>query len=109
LQVQELDRAIAQFDLVIRKLPDFARAYHGRGQAFMADERYEFALEDFDKAIELEPEFPFSYLDRGKLYQIQGDMKAAIDDWNSVLETANSIRHESLIAEAEELLASADQ
>jgi tetratricopeptide (TPR) repeat protein len=104
-----LDRAIGQFDLVIRKLPDFSRAYHGRGQAFMADERYELALEDFDKAIELEPEFPFSYLDRGKLYQIQENMEAAIDDWNSVLETANSIRHESLIAEAKDLLASADQ
>ncbi|MCH8310830.1 MAG: hypothetical protein IIB17_10110, partial [Chloroflexi bacterium] len=39
LQIQELDRAIAAFDLVIRKLPEFARAYYGRGQAFLADER----------------------------------------------------------------------
>ena len=108
LQIQELDRAIAAFDLVIRKLPEFARAYYGRGQAFLADERYELALEDFGKAIELEPKFPGSYVDRGKVFQEQGDIDAAIEDWNMAIEVSDPIRHANQISEAEELLASVE-
>lgn len=107
LEVQEFDRAIAAFDLVIRKLPDFARAYHGRGQAFMGDERYELALEDFDKAIELDLNYPGTYIDRGKLFQEQGDIEAAVDDWLIVIQVAHPIRHAKLVSEAQELLASA--
>lgn len=109
MQIQELDRAIAAFDLVIRKLPEFGRAYYGRGQAFLADERYELALEDFDKAIELDPNFPGTYVDRGKLYQEQDDIDAAIEDWNVAIDMSDPIRHARLISEAEALLASVER
>ena len=108
LEVQEFDRAIAQFDLVIRKLPDFSRAFHGRGRAFFGDERYELALEDYDKAIELEPEFPGAYVDRGILREQQGNTESAVDDWNMAIEFADPIRHSGLISAVEKLLASVE-
>ncbi|MCY4651640.1 MAG: hypothetical protein OXC95_00580, partial [Dehalococcoidia bacterium] len=41
LEVQEFADAITAFDLVIRKLPDFGRAYYRRGLSFYGDERLE--------------------------------------------------------------------
>ena len=109
LEVQEFDMAITSFDLVIRKLPEFGRAYHGRGRAFMGDERYRLALDDFDKAIELDPNFPGTYIDRGKVYREQDDLKAAIGDWNMAIEVAHPIRHANLVSESKELLASVER
>ena len=106
MQVQEFDLAIAQFDLVLRKLPDFARAFYGRGKAFLGDERYDLALEDFDKAIELEPDFPGTYVERGKVYKERGNLEAAIADWETVIELADPVRHLEEIFEAVQLMES---
>ena len=60
--------AVQEFDIVIRVLPEFAQAYHGRGLAFYNDEKEELALEDFTKAIELKPDFADAYRNRGVLH-----------------------------------------
>lgn len=84
LEIQEFDRSIAAFGLVIRKLPDFARAYQGRGLAYFGDERFELAMEDFDIAIGLDPDFPGAYVDRARLNIELANVDAAVED----LETA---------------------
>ncbi|MXX52786.1 MAG: tetratricopeptide repeat protein, partial [Dehalococcoidia bacterium] len=107
LEVQEFDDAITAFDLVIRKLPDFGRAYYRRGLAFYGDERLALALEDFDKAVELEPEYAASYVARAKLHLDEGRKLEARADLEKALEVANPINiyDRSVIREARDLLA----
>ena len=100
--------AIFQFRLfffaVIRKLPKFARAYYGRGEAFAGDGRYELALEDFNQAIKIDPKIPESYISRGKIYMARGEIGAALGDWNKAIEVADSRREADDISEAKKLL-----
>ncbi len=105
LQVQEFGDAALAFDLVIRKLPDFARAYYGRGRAFYGDERTELALEDFETAIDLDPDFPGGYIGRARISRDEGDTQAALADLTRALDVANPIRDWREIAAARELLA----
>ena len=105
LQVQEFDDAVTAFDLVIRKLPDFGRAYYGRGRAFYGDERPELALEDFETSIRLEPDHPGAYIARAKLYLDRNQGGDARADLEKALEIANPIRDWQHIAEAENMIA----
>ena len=102
--MQEFDDAITAFDLVIRKLPDFGRAYYRRGLAFYGDERLELALEDFDRAVELEPDYARTYVARAKLYIDEGNTAGARADLEKALEVANPIRDGNAITEARRLL-----
>ena len=105
LQVQEFDDAVTAFDLVIRKLPDFGRAYYGRGKAFYGDERFELALEDFETSIRLEPDHPGAYIARARLYLDREQRGDAVADLEKALEIANPIRDWQHIAEAEMMIA----
>ncbi len=78
------DEAIASFAIVLRVLPDFALAYHGRGLSHYNEDRIELALKDFDKAIELKPGFAAAFRNRGVLYLNSGELEKAAAD----LETA---------------------
>ncbi len=104
LEVQEFDDAITAFDLVIRKLPDFGRAYYRRGLAFYGDERLELALEDFDKAAELEPNYAGTYVARAKVHLDQDRKTDARADLEKAIEVANPIRDRNAIIEARLLL-----
>ena len=106
--MQEFDDAVTAFDLVIRKLPDFSRAYYGRGRAFHGDERVDFALEDFAKAIELEPGYPDTYVARAVIYLEQDNRADAKADLQKAIEVANNIRDADVIAAAKRLLARLD-
>ena len=97
LEVQEFKDAITAFDLVIRKVPDFGRAYYYRGLAFEGDERMEPAMEDYAKAIELEPTFPYTYVVRAGAYLEMGEREKARADFEMALEVANPIRDADLI------------
>ena len=97
LEVQEFKDAITAFDLVIRKVPDFGRAYYYRGLAFEGDERMEPAMEDYAKAIELEPTFPYTYVVRAGAYLEMGEREKARADFEKALEAANPIRDAELI------------
>ena len=80
LQSGQYDEAVPQFDIVIRFLPDFAQAYHGRGLAHYNAERIEEALTDFSNAIELDPDYADAYRNRGMLYANLGDIQKSITD-----------------------------
>ncbi|MFB2563004.1 tetratricopeptide repeat protein [Rhizobium sp. IMFF44] len=74
--------------------PDFAEAYAGRGNGYLAESKYDLALADFNKAITLKPElstmlqqtFEVTYVERGGLYVKDGDYSAAIDDYTRALQ-----------------------
>lgn len=104
LEVQEFKDAITAFDLVIRKVPDFGRAYYYRGLAFEGDERMELAMEDYAKAIELEPTFPDTYVIRARAHLEMGEREKARADFEKALEVANPIRDAELIRVVRALL-----
>ena len=104
LEVQEFDRSIAAFGLVIRKLPDFARAYQGRGLAFFGDERYELAMEDFDTAIDLAPKFPGTYVDRARLSIRLENIDEAVRDLEQAILLYDPVRHGESLDAANKLL-----
>ena len=90
LEIQEFTQAIAAFGLVLRRLPDFAEAYRGRGIAYYKEDLFDLALEDFDKAIELKPGFAAAFRNRGVLYLNSGELEKAAAD----LETAVALFEE---------------
>ena len=85
LEVEEYKDAIASFGLVIRRNPDFALAFHGRGRSYYHEDLYEAALEDFTRAIELDGELAHSYRYRGMTYQKLGEKERAIADLEKAL------------------------
>lgn len=104
LEIEEWDKAIGAFGLVIRRLPDFAKAYHGRALAFYGDKRSERALEDLDMAIELEPDLAGSYKDRAVIYRDQGKTEAAIADLERAVSLYDPVREARGLLEARQLL-----
>ena len=104
LQVQEYDDSVAAFGLVIRKLPDFGRAYRGRGLAYFGDERYKLAMDDFDTAISLEPDFAETYVDRARLNIELGDTQEAIKDLEMALKVFHPVRERHQLVETLNLL-----
>lgn len=86
LVAAQWEDAIPAFGLVIRRLPEYARAYHGRGLAYYHEKQTAMALEDFDKAIELKPDLAQAYKDRGTLHRDEGRTEEAISDLQRALD-----------------------
>ena len=55
MQLQEYDKAIAQFKEEIKANPNNASAYVWLGRAYVATKQFEEACESFDKAMEISP------------------------------------------------------
>ena len=104
LQIGEYDQTVAAFGVVIRRLPDFAEAYHGRGLAHFHDERLDLALEDFDHAIELKPDLADAYVSRAALYMERGRVSNVIADLEKALSLYDPVRDAAEVAEVTRLL-----
>ncbi len=63
----ERDKAMADFNLVIERDPQFARAYFRRSFLWLWKDDYRRALDDLDEAIRLEPTFAASHFHRATL------------------------------------------
>lgn len=85
LEASQWKDAIAAFGLVIRRLPEYARPYHGRGLAYYHEDQLELALQDFDMAINLNPDLIQVYKDRGLLHRDQGRLESAKHDFERAL------------------------
>ena len=99
LEVQEFTQAIAAFGLVIRRLPEFAEAYRGRGIAYYKEDLFDLALEDFDKAIELKPGLARAYADRATIFQDRGETEKAIAEFEKAISMYDPARDAFRIAE----------
>ena len=104
LDIQEYEDAIPAYGLVIRRLPDFALAYHGRGLAYYHLEQIGLAIEDFDKAIELDPEFADAYRNRGVVHLNEGDTEKAISDLEMALSLYHPVRDAASLLDVRLLL-----
>jgi len=86
LNAAQYKEAITSFDLVLRVLPDLARAYNYRAVAYFNEKQYESALNDLNKSIELKSTFPPAYTNRAAVHIELGKTRLAIDDLEKALE-----------------------
>lgn len=61
------DKAMADFDLIVERDSQFARAYYRRSFLWLWKKDYRRALSDLDEAIRLEPTYPDSHFHRAAL------------------------------------------
>jgi tetratricopeptide (TPR) repeat protein len=73
----DYDRAIADYDQVIRLDPKHAFAYSYRGSAYRHKGEYDRAIADFDQAIKLDPKLVYAYNNRGNVYFLKGEYDRA--------------------------------
>ena len=100
----EYKDAIAAYSHVLRIMPDFALAYHGRGVAYHEEEQFKKALKDFDSAIKSDPLLARAYKSRALTYLEMGDEKNSLTDLNMALSLYHSRRDALDIVEARILL-----
>ena len=83
---QEFDRAIKEFNDVIKLKPNFGMAYLIRGQIYLKKGEYDKAIENYSKVIELNPNDYMAYNDRGLAYKEKGEHDKAIQDFNKTID-----------------------
>lgn len=88
LAQNQTDQAIAEFQSVVRRRPDFAPAHSALGQAYGVKGDYAGAEKEFKRAIELNPKnedsyyyLGFAYLDQKKLPQAREAFQRILS-WN---------------------------
>ena len=79
------NEAIAQWDSILAKYPDYAWGYYRRGW-FKENLDEDGAIEDFTLAITLDPTDTYSYMSRGNLYDKQGKKDLAKADYEKIIE-----------------------
>ena len=84
--LEEYQRAIADYDCAIELDPTSARAYNSRGIAYNNLKEYQRAIADYDRAIELDPTSALYYDNRGIAYNNLKEYQRAIADYDQAIE-----------------------
>jgi tetratricopeptide (TPR) repeat protein len=100
----EHDEALAAFDEVIARDPEYADYYVERAGLRRDAGWYEGAFEDYDRAVRLSPPFFEVYVNRADMLRELGDDEAALRDLDYALELEPD-RIDPLVNRAEILLA----
>jgi len=78
-------KAIEYLSNAIKLLPDDAKAYSDRGNAYNKLGQHQRAIEDFDKAISLKQDDADLYYNRGIAYDNLSQYQPAIEDYNKAI------------------------
>jgi tetratricopeptide (TPR) repeat protein len=100
------EEAIPQFALVIRRLPEFAEAYYGRGVAYFEEELFSPAIEDLSQAIVIKPELADAYSARADVYIFKQEYEMAIKDLEKAISLYDDNRFPEKILDAKRRLSS---
>ncbi len=98
------EEAIPQFALVIRRLPEFAEAYYGRGVAYFEEDLFSPALDDLSQAILLKPALADAYAARADVYVSKQEYDMAIIDLQKAISLYDRNRFPEKIVDAERRL-----
>jgi tetratricopeptide (TPR) repeat protein len=85
---RDYDRAIAEFNEVLRLDPNSADALFERGVTYIEKHNYAAACDDLSRSIQLRPGFALTYYERGLAIWRQGDQSRfdeAIADFSTVI------------------------
>lgn len=74
------DKALADYDAVVRLAPVSALAHNNRGGAYFAKAQSDLAVKDFDRALALEPNYAGALGNRGAAYAGLDEPRRAIAD-----------------------------
>jgi tetratricopeptide (TPR) repeat protein len=86
LRHNDIDRALADYDLAIRTMPGFARALASRGFVYLfARPEPDRAITDFNEAIRLDPTSANVFYYRGVAWSNKGDWDRAIADYDQAI------------------------
>ncbi len=96
--------AIPQFALVIRRLPEFAEAFYGRGVAYFEEDLFSPAIEDLSQAIFLKPELADAYSARADVYISKQEYDMAVTDLQKAISLYDQNRFPEKIIDAERRL-----
>jgi tetratricopeptide (TPR) repeat protein len=80
------EKAIEDYDRVVRIDPDFAAAYYNRGKACVRRGDYDKAITDFSQCVRLSPNDADNYHSRARVWAAKGDHDKAIEDYNRVIQ-----------------------
>lgn len=84
-ELQEYDRAIADYNEVMRLDPEFPLIFFRRGLAYCKSRDYDSAIADFSHSIKLSPLDTQSYTRRGLAYWYKRDYDRAIADHSKAI------------------------
>lgn len=82
----KLDAAIADYDKILKLVPNEADAFYGRGYVYLRKADYDKAISDFTKTLEIKPDDFYVFFTRGKAYFKKGDYENSIADHDRELE-----------------------
>ena len=82
--LEQYDKAIADYGQVLELDPNNVDAYYFRGTAYYALEQDDKAIADFTAAIQLNPQYQDAYLLRGTSYYFEKRYAEALADWKQV-------------------------
>lgn len=86
-----IDKQIAELNLLVGRYPNESRAYHVRGVVYGIAKMNDEAIADFTRAIEMSPQSYTNYYNRGIVYANMGKYDEAIADFTQAIELdANS-------------------
>jgi tetratricopeptide (TPR) repeat protein len=86
LKLDQIARAITDFDRAIRADPGFAFAYYNRGGAWARAGALDRAIADYDALLKIDAGFVAAYANRGDLHEKKGDREKAVADYRKALE-----------------------
>jgi tetratricopeptide (TPR) repeat protein len=92
LMIDEIDRAISDFDRAIQLEPDIAFRYYNRGIAFSRKHQAHKAIDDYPRAIQLRPDLAPAYSNRAHEFELAGERDKAIADYRKALLLAPELR-----------------
>lgn len=89
-EIGQPDLAIAEWDKVLKKIPDYAWGYYRRGWFKELTGDNDGAIDDLSMAIVLDPTYSYSYSTRGDIYMKQGKRDLAEADFRKIIELEDS-------------------
>jgi len=81
-KIEKYQNALANFNKIIEKEPEFAFAYYDRAFVKYKLSDINGAIQDYDKAIKIDPSFSDAYYNRGLLYFCLMDKISACQDFS---------------------------
>jgi tetratricopeptide (TPR) repeat protein len=85
VRLQQVQRAMADYDAAVRYDPNLAEAFYNRAVLATALEDFVKAKADADEAIRLRPDLGAAWLQRGIVQALSKNFRAAIDDFSEVI------------------------
>lgn len=83
--LDELDKAIADYDRAIKLYPQYAKAYVNRAETYRQKKEFNRVIADTTQAIRYDAAFTAAYAIRGLAYEQKGEIAKARADFNKAI------------------------